>query len=192
MTKDYSLEALGKFLDYTAEKGLMKRETANGRKTASNAILGVLGDEELQDLRTVNVGDVASRFANLSGSKYSPASLQVYKSRLETALKEFFSYTDNPIGYKPSVSSRSSSKASGDGKTPGSGKKTGSSRQKREVVNRPQFGAHEGHDDAGREIIFPIPIRSDLVVRIVNLPSDLTSTEAERIAAVVKALAVGK
>jgi hypothetical protein len=38
--------------------------------------------------------------------------------------------------------------------------------------------------------IVPIPIRADLIVRIHGIPLDMTETEAEKIGAVVKALAV--
>lgn len=37
--------------------------------------------------------------------------------------------------------------------------------------------------------VYPIPIRRDVTVRIFNLPADLTQAEADKIAAVVKALA---
>jgi hypothetical protein len=38
--------------------------------------------------------------------------------------------------------------------------------------------------------VFPIPIRADVVVRINGLPFDLTPAEAEKIASVVKAMAM--
>ena len=37
--------------------------------------------------------------------------------------------------------------------------------------------------------VYPIPIRQDVTVRIHGLPADLTAGEANKIAAVVKALA---
>lgn len=37
--------------------------------------------------------------------------------------------------------------------------------------------------------VYPIPIREDVTVRIFGLPADLTAGEANKIAAVVKALA---
>lgn len=40
-------------------------------------------------------------------------------------------------------------------------------------------------------VVYPIPIRPGLIVRIANLPDDLTKAEAEKIAAVVMALAEG-
>jgi hypothetical protein len=38
--------------------------------------------------------------------------------------------------------------------------------------------------------VFPIPIRPDVVVRIHGLPFDLSTAEAEKIANVVKAMAM--
>jgi hypothetical protein len=40
------------------------------------------------------------------------------------------------------------------------------------------------------EIVFPIPIRPDVVVKVVGLPSDLTKQEAARIGNVINALAI--
>lgn len=50
-----------------------------------------------------------------------------------------------------------------------------------------------GHDDYGpaSNRIIPISIRPDVVVRIADLPFDMTRQEAEKIAAVVIAYAQG-
>lgn len=37
--------------------------------------------------------------------------------------------------------------------------------------------------------VYPIPLRADVVVRICDLPADLTQAEAAKIGAIVKALA---
>jgi hypothetical protein len=40
--------------------------------------------------------------------------------------------------------------------------------------------------DAGR--VIPIPLRHDLIVRVLGVPRDITEQEAEKIGAVVKAM----
>lgn len=183
MNKDYSLDALNKFLDYVADKGMMKAETAKGRKVAANKIFEKLTPEERQDLRLANLDTEAERFGNRQGSDYMPASLQVYKSRVKSALSDFFSWVDNPAAFRPSVATRS-----GATKPNGSAKKTNT-----ETVNvAPKVDTPPLHNPgagASDHLIFPIPIRPGLVVKLTNIPVDLTTAEAEKIAQVVRALA---
>ncbi|HSH30234.1 MAG TPA: hypothetical protein VK971_10035 [Thiohalobacter sp.] len=188
-TNDYSLENFNKFLDYVLDKGLMKPETAKGRKRAANTILGILEPEETQDLRSIDLDHVAHRFANLQGGSFKPASLKVYQTRTRSALTDFFQYVENPIGFKPSVAQRTR-KSSGDGK------KSDKKQQGKPKNVTPQQPAppnpNELHDktDTHDKLVFPIPIRPGLIVKVSNIPADLTQTEAEKIAAVVTALAV--
>ncbi|OAI04310.1 hypothetical protein A1353_13695 [Methylomonas methanica] len=185
--KDYSLSAFNRFFDYAAENGLMKRNTAQSRKAATNKILEKLEPTELEDLRKVNLNQAFSRFENLSGMQYKPDSLQVYLSRARTALSDFISYVDSPSSFKPLSSS----------------KKNGASRQKNDIRNPLKQTANNEKQDnelysdsnsyEGMEvkhIIVPIPLRENLTVKISNLPADLTQAEAERLAAIVRAYAV--
>lgn len=190
-THDYSLAGLNRFLDYALTKGLMKKETASGRKRAANQILGVLDEHELADLRTVDLDATAKRFANLQGAKFKPSSLQVYVSRTNSAIQDFIAYVDDPINFKSSVNTRDSSNG-------GSAKKAKQSQQntssKKETPPREEV-RHAGGEERGphghpETLVFPIPVRPGLVVKISNIPSDLTEAEASKIAAVVKALAV--
>ena len=186
MNKDYSLDALNRFLDYVADKGIMKAETAKGRKVAANKIFDKLTPEELQDLRLVNLDTETERFANRQGSDYLPASLQVYKSRVKSSLADFFSYVDNPMTFRPSVSSRMAST-----KINGSSKKAGTT-EVNTAAAVPKTEAPAPHSTGNAlpdHLIFPIPIRPGLVVKLTNVPVDLTTAEAEKIAQVVRALA---
>ena len=101
MVKDYSLDALNRFLDYALEKGLLKSETAKSRKTAVNKILEKITDEQRADVRKIDLDLEADHFANRQGAGYIPASLQTYKSRARTALADFEAYVDNPMTFKP-------------------------------------------------------------------------------------------
>lgn len=197
--RDYSLTGLNKFLDYALDKGLMKKETASGRKRAANQILGILDEHELHDLRQVDLETAASRFANLQGSNFKPSSLQVYVSRTKSAVQDFISYVDDPINFKSSVNVRG---GSGNG-----GSKKNQQKHKDTKKNAPSTSSQppDHHTSASAQgtapnthgaatipgtLVFPVPIRADLVVNISNIPSDLTELEAAKIAAVVKALAV--
>jgi hypothetical protein len=65
MTNKKSREAALEFLEYLAQKGLMSPTTARARKAALGKVLGILDDNEAQDVTTLNLDEVVSRFANL-------------------------------------------------------------------------------------------------------------------------------
>jgi len=184
MSKDYSLDGLYRFLDYAIEKGLMKAETAKGRKRAAKAILSIFEPSEVADLRDIDVDDVSHRFAIKQGTDFKPASLKVYQSRLRSALIDFFAYVENPIEFRSSINTRD---------------KTGSTKSQKNTVKsirktdspsalptEERYVEHEKH----ASLVFPIPIRPGLVVKVSNIPDNLTHAEAEKISAVIKALAM--
>lgn len=179
--KDYSLDALNRFFDFAANKGLLKRNTAQSRKLAANKILAVLEEHEKADLRDVDIDKAFERFQNLQGTDYKPDSLQVYLSRLRTAVSDFKSYVDNPSSFKPSSAQRSSSlKTRRDSNE--------KAREKNGNIGEGKTEKQEFHDF--QHIIVPVPLREGVTVKISNLPADLTVAEAGRLAAIIKAYAV--
>jgi site-specific recombinase XerC len=175
MSDNYSIQELNKFLDYLRAKGLMKANAVAARKAAVNNILGILTAEEAKDVRALNLDEVAVRFANLKGSGFKPNSLRVYKSRVSASLADFLEYRKNPMTFRPS----------------GSGQRNSSKREKNEnpsaaiKKNEPQMSVEVNSE----EVIFPIPLRPNLVIKLVGVPGDLTKREARKIANVVMALA---
>lgn len=193
MVKDYSLDALNRFLDYALEKGLLKPETAKSRKTAVNKILEKITDEQRADVRTVDLDLEADHFANRQGAGYIPSSLQTYKSRAKTALADFEAYVDSPMHFKPSGGTNGKAQS-----------KLGGTQTVRKVRQNRPAQQEVGSGDARREqgvggerppasdsktLTFPVPIRPGLIVQLHGIPFDLTTAEAEKIALVVKALA---
>jgi hypothetical protein len=183
-----SREAVLEFQDYQASKGLLARGTAMARKAALGKVLGILSDEEAQDVIGIDLDELMMRFSNLQGKDYTPGSMVTYKSRVKAALEDFESYLSNPLGFRPNVARRERS---------GKLEKSASSK-------KPQSEIHPAKQDDGQvdsalksggggfneENILPIPLRVDLTIRIQGLPFDMTKAEAERIANVVKAMAV--
>ncbi len=174
MTKDYSADAFFRFMDMLKDKGLLNPNTAQSRKAAGKKMLDLLEPEEKQDLRQLDVDHLHERFENKAGTDYTPSSLQVYKSRLKSALDDFVAWVDNPSMFRPAVSkrdaaSRPGSKAKGRKANTFSGEPTGRSRPE--------------------DFPIYIPIRDDVVVQITNVPADLTDQEAKKIAAVIQAYA---
>lgn len=171
-----SKEALGQFLDYLGSKGLMQKNTVVGRKAAMK-VLDVLEPDEAEDVTSIDVDDVVRRFGHLHGKGYNPKSLAAYRSRLRATLGDFRAYLDNPLSFRPSVR-----------------KRVGVTREKTDKEPTPSLASRpEGPRIAPAFVpeanIVPIPIRADLVIRIQGLPYDLTKAEADKIAAVVQAMA---
>lgn len=178
---DKSLGALIGFLDWTAEKGLMAKNTVSGRKAAVTAVLGVLDPEEKGDVTAVDLDSAMTRFVNLQGKKYNTSSLNVYKSRANAAINDFQNWLSNPLAFKPQ-SNKSEKKAQGQGP-----KAAKSGSMDLRLDHQAVTAASPGPQASAN--VFPIPIRENVVVRIHGLPFDLSVPEAEKIANVVKAMA---
>ena len=178
---DKSVDGLLGFLDWTAEKGLMAKNTVGGRKAAVSAVLGVLAPEEKADVTEVDLDSAMARFVNLQGKKYNTSSLNVYKSRTNAAINDFRQWLTDPLAFKPHLTKsekKGSSKAA---------------RPQKPVPSKVPVDEHQSAGFGGHQTtanVFPIPIRENVVVRIYNLPFDLSAPEAEKIANVVKAMAM--
>lgn len=178
MAAERSREKLVEFLDWLADKGLMAAGTVSARKAAVSKILGILSEDEAEDVLSLDLETLMTRFNNLQGKNYTPDSLVTYKSRLKSSLEEFEDYVKNPMGYRPSVQTRE--------------RRPSSPKQQTEQLHSPNRGAPasmQAETPIGTTHIFPIQLRPDLVVRIQGLPFDLTEMEARKIANVVLAMA---
>jgi hypothetical protein len=179
MSGKRSREAILEFQDYQADKGLLAKATAAARKAALGKVLGVLPPEEAEDITKIDLDDVMIRFHNLEGRAYTPGSMTTYKSRVRAAIEDFESYLANPLGFRPSISRRDKPSKS-DKKSYPPAPKSSEAPDTATKTATPTFDAAN---------ILPIPLRSDLVVRIQGLPFDMTAAEAKKIANVVLALA---
>jgi hypothetical protein len=175
VAKDYSEANFSKFMRQCVVSGLINPATLRARKLAAEQLMVELKSHERQDLRLVDLDELASRFHKLEGSTIRPESMDLYKTRFHDALNDFIAWTDDPRSFVPKESEQ---------------------KQLREQFKREP----EGHKRAREELalnpprnphqIFPVPIREDLIVYVQNVPLDMTRREAEKIAAVVKALAI--
>lgn len=193
MVKDYSLDALNRFLDYALEKGLLKAETAKSRRTAVNKILEKITAEQRADVRKVDLDLEAEHFANRQGAGYIPSSLLTYKSRAKTALADFVNWVDNPMQFRPSGSGNGKATAKTGGAGVAKKAKTPAKTDSTEVFHeRTPSPSAPPPMEQPTGLTFPVPIRAGLIVQLCGVPFDLTTAEAEKIAMVVKALASQK
>lgn len=177
--KRYSKQSFDKFLDFISRKGLVKAATVGNWQRAANNLLSVADESIVADVRKTDLNIIATQYANLKDA--TPGSIQTYKSRLKTALAEFLSYVDNPVSYRPKLVERNRAKSNNIGKTT-----TNTDNERGGDRGDAQPG---GGEDSVSCLIFPIPIRADVVVKIYNLPHDLSRDEADKISNVIKALA---
>jgi hypothetical protein len=170
----YSEASFGEFMRQCVVLGLHNPATLRSRKLAAEQLLTELKSHERNDLRLVDMEELCSRFHKLQDSTIRPESLDIYKSRLQDAITDFIAWTDDQESFAP--------------------------RESQFKANREMFKSESAEFQQAREElalnpprsplqIFPVPIRKDLVVYIQNVPLDMTPKEAEKIAAVVRALA---
>jgi hypothetical protein len=178
MTEGRSKKDLMDFLEFCGEKGLMNPQTAAARKASVSSFLGILDENDAQDVTTLDLDVVTSKFLNLRGKDFKQDSVKVYKSRVESSIRDFVAYKNDPLGFKPNIGQRER-KPSDEKVAPKANLQKG---------NQP---AHVTPTDHLQDtMIFPIPIRPGLVVKVAGIPPDLSSSEARKIANVIMALAI--
>jgi hypothetical protein len=166
------------FLDYLSDKGLMNAQTAGGRKAAVKTLFSALDASETADVTTLNLDEVAMRFLNKRGGEFKPDSVKVYKSRVSNAIEDFKKYRADPLNFKVALTPKPVAKTE---KSPSPSKDQPLGGQPQPQPITPFVSPSE--------IVFPIPIRPNVIVKILGLPSDLSPQEATRIANVIHALA---
>lgn len=181
----YAAKDLLGFLDYALDKGLGKKETLKTRIVSVGRIVDVVGVDEFADVREVDTDHIMERFVNLEGTKFSPGSLASYKSRLNSTISDFLRWKENPSNYRPKGQRASRPKVGGS-EWP---------EERVQNANPDLERSHKAHNDVestgtGDVSTFPIPLRQGLIVKLVGLPHDLTQHEAQRIANIVKAMAI--
>lgn len=180
MSGPRSRAELLKFLDYVGSKGLMSPATAESRKASVNKVLGILSDDEADDVANIDIDEVVHRFANLHGQGYTQDSLRTYKSRTKSSIQDFLRYVENPLGFKVGGQSRERKQKQVNGQA-----------SAREGATSPQaVHSLRGAPPTATTSILPIPIRADLIVHVQGLPYDLTEGEAKKIANVIQAMAL--
>lgn len=171
-------EGLLEFLKKSGMAGKINPATARSRRTAAEQLLSQLSEQESADLRLVDVDRLCSRFHKLQGSSIRPETLKLYNARLKSSLTDYFAWLEDPEGFV-SVGSEARNTR----------KRADANRNKKSVEEQALEEIRLGVPERPAEIL-PIPIRSNRVVFIQNLPLDLTADEARKIGRVVAALAL--
>lgn len=173
MTDKRSRQDFMAFLDWIADKHLMAPNTIASRKAAASKVLAILDDDQAQDVTVLDLDDVMRRFGYKEGQNYTPGSLTTYTSRLRSGLDDFKAYVENPMSFRPGVRPRERRKP----------EPRRDSAQEEATAPSPQRVSAAPPPDA-----LSIPIRPDKAIVIQGLPYDLTETEANKVANVIRAM----
>lgn len=168
---NYSKDGLLNFLKEAAVTGIMNPGVARSRKTAAEKLLDHVNADERINLRQLDVDELCSRIHKLEDSSIREEAMNLYNSRLKSALDDYFSYLECPETFR----------SSGSNSTPAN------QVQKRDIAEQRALESIALHHAGTQDDIIPIPLRENLIVYLQGLPLSLTAKEAEKIIAVVSA-----
>ena len=174
---DYTPDRLMAFLRDAAMQGRINPAVAKSRQSAIEQLFVELDEHERADIRRIDVDRLCQRLHKLQDSSIRPEVVMVYNKRVQAALADYFAWLDNPQGF---------SSIGGDGfrkeKRHAASDKEIAREQK--ALEEITLAASEWPAD-----LVAVPLREDRIVYVQNLPLDLTSQEARKIARVIQAMA---
>ncbi|MGI8812739.1 MAG: hypothetical protein ACR2IH_09475 [Pyrinomonadaceae bacterium] len=176
MANQYAMDDLLDFLSHIGDKGLVPVATAQALAVATRNVFGALEEDEQKNIGGLNLDAIIKRFNNKRARDFSPASLKEYGRRVRRAIELYEQWKDNPANF--SVETRAPRKS------------------KKESVHFPADTSNNGPNEVqhapNRVGTFQssFPVGSGRVITLSNIPEDLTSSEAERLAQFVRMLSV--
>lgn len=177
MSNSYSLEELLGFLEHAGEKGLMPPATATALAVACRNIFGVLTEEEKSDIGRLDLSAVVKRFQNRRAKDFSGPTLKEYDRRARRAVALFLEWRQDPANFQAPTRATASVR-----------KRRNSAELDPEEAPQKVTGAGWNAGVGGYQTA--VPLGRGRIVTLLNVPEDLTRTEAERLAQFVKMLAV--
>lgn len=176
------------YLDNLIEKGKATKGAISPLKIAFTKVVQIVdGDNwEQTEVKSIDVEDYLSRFANLTMGKYSSDSLIVYKSRVNKAINWYTQSLDKP-GWTPDVQRRN--------RTP----KKDLNKSKTIAVTESQTNAPSATPstpqsmasiaNTSNRILYPYPLLDGQLVHI-SLPVRLLKEDAKRMGAFIESIAI--
>lgn len=179
MANDNSVDDLLDFLNHASERGLMPAATTQALAVAVRNVLSVLSHDERDDVARLDIPAVVKRFTTKRAKDFNPSSLKEYGRRVQRAVELFLQWRHDPANF--SVTTRATTSA-----------QRKERRGKAEVITtaRHDVQTQDAPPSRGGGYQSSLPIRPGTVVTVSNIPNDLTSAEAERLATFVRMLAV--
>jgi hypothetical protein len=169
--------------NWAAEKGLMNKNTASGRRSACMQVLSILPEWEDVDVSQLNIDDLLLRFQNLKKKDFRPNVLEAYKKRFRLALESYLEYLRDPGNWKASSQERVAHTAAGNFKT--SSKKMAAHR----TTDQEELERLSAAPSAVGMTEYKFPVRAGMVAKLF-LPTDLNSRDVERLIGFLNMLVV--
>ena len=182
MTNSYSLEDLLDFLSHTGKKGMMPAATSTALGVAARNVFGVLDPEEQENIGALRLADVIRRFNNKRAKDFNSGSLKEYARRVNRAVELYEQWKENPADF--SVKTRSTGKRRNTTNT------NRTENQKIEVSTPETAIPIQAPPIKQGTYQSSFPVGAGRVITVSNIPEDLTSSEAEKLAQFIKMLAV--
>lgn len=188
MESGHSVDDLVDFLNHAGERGLMPAATAQALAVATRNVFSVLDEPERSNLPLEDIDGVIRRFTNKRARDFNPASLKEYGRRVRRAVEMYQQWKNDPANF--TVKTRST--------TPGKKKERPNGKAPLSAVARPlpddpemspsvSLGSSPMVTSGGYQTAFPV--RPGQVVTVSNIPFDLSTSEAERLAQFIRLLA---
>jgi len=174
-----SVDDLVEFLNHAGERGLMPAATAQALAVATRNVFSVLDDSERASLPLDDIDGVIRRFNNKRAREFNPASLKEYARRVKRAIEMYLRWRDDPANF--SVKTR----ATNAGKKKGPNEKQVERTLAKPLPEEPDLPLMSR--STGYQTAFPV--RAGQVVTVSNIPYDLSTAEAERLAHFIQLLA---
>lgn len=181
MTEPNEFQDFMAFLTRIKEKGEINPTTALARKSACEAVLEMVGNDEPHTAKWVqdHLDDLMRRLMNKYPQRLTSRSAETYKSRVVNSLSDFLAYREDPVGWRP----KSARKVSTD-----NGRKS-TKDSANAAAAQEQGSQSSAGTDSGSVSTYRYPLRPGLTLEIRNIPHDLKVEEVWRLACFVATLA---
>jgi len=185
---EYGSAAVLDFLAHAGERGMLPAGTASALTVGCRTVFEILEPGEAEDLRAVDLDRLITRFVDKRARDFNPSSLTEYGRRVRRSWNLFSAWKRDPANFAPKTRATAAKRAGKRLDRPAA--ESGGTRTPTAPVPSAVLAVDALELEGAYTSSFPI--RRGHVVTISNLPSDLTTVEAERLAAFVKLLgAVG-
>ena len=168
------------FLTWTIDKNELVESTASALRTGSQKVLSVDDNWASINLETEDIDGFLQRFRNKYRTEMKERTLLQYEQRFRQSLDMFLKWRQGqPWKLQRTTSQRTQASTRQEPKV-------------RQVTDAPTTGGSVTSStevNTAEKILYPFPIRPGLIIKL-ELPTDMTSDEAKRVAAYIATLAM--
>ncbi len=176
------------YLDFLSNKGHLTSGSVSAMRTGFTKVTRTLGGEDWEkiEVRSIDIDEYMTRFANMTHGQYNAASLADYKSRVKKVVTWYLEFLSNP-GWVPDVKTRT--------RIPKSVKSLETTptviNEPTNISPAPQLPgiARENITTLSKLIAFTLPLTDGTLVNLY-LPPVLNKQDAKRVARFVEMLVI--